>query len=501
MELVETLHDLEKKVLLSLKDIGEGVTVNIIVDESDLKRGEVNKAIQWLKEKNIIKLDESSKELFVTTKLGREYIEEGLPEHKFLKAISKKKLPIKDVIKKAGLSKNEFNIAMGLLVNQGLAEMDKGILEITEDGKKKLEGDWREEKLLVFLKDKKYFDEIKPNMQAFVGSLTDRNLIERDIDKVRQVRLTKLGKEILPKVKIEDTIDMVTPQIIQNKTWKKTKFRKYDINSPVPRRDLGKKQPYLAFLDDLRRKMVGMGFKEMSGPNVELNFMNDVLYMPQDHPARAIHDIFYLKDPAKGSLKDYSKELKNVAKTHENGWKTGSSGWGYNYDKEKAKRLVLRSQTTNVSARKMLSKDLEIPGKYFTIDRNYRVDVIDWKHLIEFDQLEGIVLGNEVDFKQLLGMLKMFAEEVGGAKKIKFVPGYFPFTEPSVELHIWQEGKGWVEIGGAGIFRPEVTEPLGIDVPVIAWGMGIFRLYMNKYNIKDMRQIFSNDLKWLREFK
>jgi phenylalanyl-tRNA synthetase alpha chain len=98
-------------------------------------------------------------------------------------------------------------------------------------------------------------------------------------------------------------------------------------------------------------------------------------------------------------------------------------------------------------------------------------------------------------------MLKIAAEEIGGCKKFKFVPAYFPFTEPSVELHVFMEGKGWVEIGGAGIFRPELTQPLGIKEPVLAWGLGILRLFMTKYNIEDMRQIFSNDLKWLRNFK
>ena len=501
MEILETLHNLEKKVLLAVKELGEGITINIIIEKTDLKEAEINKGVEWLKEKEIIKLDESSKELFVISETGMKYIDKGLPEHRFLKAILGEPLMIKDIIERAGLDKNEFNIAMGLLIRNGLAALSAGKINITEDGEKKLKGSWGEEELLKILKEKTYYDSIPNALQTFTGSLSYRGLIKRDIDTIKQVFLSDLGRKILPQVRIEDAIDMLTPQLILSGEWKDQKFRKYNIHAPVPKIKIGKKQPYLGFVDNLKQKLVAMGFMEMSGPYVELDFMNDALYMPQDHPARAIHDIFYLKNPEKGSLENYSEALNNVAMTHENGWKTKSTGWGYKYDKTKAARLVLRSQTTNVSVRQMLSKNLKIPGKYFTIDRNFRVDVIDWKHLLEFGQVEGIVLDPDITFKELLGMLKMFAEEVGGIKKFKFVPGYFPFTEPSVELQAWQEGKGWVEIGGAGIFRPEVTEPLGIKVPVIAWGLGIYRMFMTKHGITDMRQVYSTDLKWLREFK
>lgn len=188
-----------------------------------------------------------------------------------------------------------------------------------------------------------------------------------------------------------------------------------------------------------------------------------------------------------------------MKKTHEDGWKTGSSGWGYKYSTKEAKRLILRGHGTCLSARTLLSKNLEIPGRYFSIARCYRPEVLDKTHLTEFNQVEGIVVDENLTLRDLLGVLEKFAVEIAGADEVKFKPDYFPFTEPSVELNAYKKGYGWIEFGGSGIFRPEVTLPLGIKVPVLAWGLGIDRLFMMKANIDDIRQIFSQDLDWIRK--
>ena len=111
---------------------------------------------------------------------------------------------------------------------------------------------------------------------------------------------------------------------------------------------------------------------------------------------------------------------------------------------------------------------------------------------------EGIVLGEDVSLRTLLGFLEMFAVEVAGAKEVKYVPGYFPFTEPSVEVHIKHPVLGWFELGGSGIFRPEVTKALGIDVPVLAWGIGIDRMALMALGLNDLRELFSRDLEAVR---
>jgi len=190
--------------------------------------------------------------------------------------------------------------------------------------------------------------------------------------------------------------------------------------------------------------------------------------------------------------------LDQVAAAHENGWTTGSTGWNSQFSTEESHRLILRSQGTAISSRMLVNKCVEIPGKYFSVAKVYRPDVVDRTHLTEFHHLEGIILGEELTFRNLLGTLESFAREVAGAEKVRFRPDYFPFTEPSVELNAYKEGYGWVEFGGSGIFRPEVTLPLGIKAPVIAWGLGVDRLFMMKAGIDDIRSIFSQDLDWLR---
>ena len=139
-----------------------------------------------------------------------------------------------------------------------------------------------------------------------------------------------------------------------------------------------------------------------------------------------------------------------------------------------------------------------MPGKYFGIVRCFRYDKVDATHLSDFYQTEGIVLGNDVNLKTLLGFLKMFATEIAGATDVKYVPGYFPFTEPSIEVHIKHPVLGWFELGGSGIFRPEVTKAMGVDVPVLAWGIGIDRMALMALGLNDLRELFSDDIEQVR---
>ena len=291
----------------------------------------------------------------------------------------------------------------------------------------------------------------------------------------------------------------LTPELIITGKWRKAKLQKYNIKAPVAKTWPGKKHPYLSFLEEVRAKLVTLGFKEMTGTSVETSFFNfDALYTPQDHPARETDGIYFVKDPKYGDLTAYETAITNVKATHENGWRTGSTGWQYKYSIQEAKRLILRGHGTCLSARTLLSKDLEIPSRHFSIARCYRPEVNDKTHLNEFNQVEGIVIDKNLTLKDLLGVLAKFALEIAGADKVRFKPDYFPFTEPSVELSAYKEGYGWVEFGGSGIFRPEVTMPLGIEVPVIAWGLGVDRLFMMRAGINDIRDIFSQNLDWLR---
>ncbi|MBI3358533.1 MAG: phenylalanine--tRNA ligase subunit alpha [Nitrospirae bacterium] len=288
----------------------------------------------------------------------------------------------------------------------------------------------------------------------------------------------------------------LTPQMLKDGSWRGKKFRKYNIDLSPPRICFGRRHPYQNFLNDVREKLCSIGFSEMEGPIIESEFWNmDALYMPQFHPAREIHDVYFIKGPLYDE-KIPEPLLNAVASTHEMGG-NGSSGWGYKFDTKRTCRLIMRSQGTAVSARTLAAKPAN-PGKYFSIARCFRYDQVDATHAPDFFQVEGIVLGEEINFRTLLGLLTLFAKEIAKAKEIKFLPAYFPFTEPSVEMHVVHPELGLMELGGAGLFRPEVTKPLGVNVPVIAWGLGLDRLAMMALKISDIRDLFSSDLSFIR---
>jgi phenylalanyl-tRNA synthetase alpha chain len=319
----------------------------------------------------------------------------------------------------------------------------------------------------------------------------------------RSFVLTPAGQEVAEQLSrdgVAEEVSQLTPELLKEGAWRTKRFRKYTISLRAPRIAAGKRHPYREFLDLVKLKLVSMGFQEMRGTLVETEFWNmDALFMPQFHPARDIHDVYFVKNPthARTIAEPY---LTQVTQVHEKGTGAGSTGWGYAFDAERAKRLVLRSQGTAVSAR-TLAAGASVPGKYFSIARCFRYDQVDATHATDFFQVEGIVLGSDINFRTLLGLLNLFAREVAQAKEVKFLPAYFPFTEPSVEMHVRHPKLGWMELGGAGLFRPEVTTPLGVSVPVIAWGLGLDRMAMVALGIHDIRDLFSADLEFIRTMR
>lgn len=251
----------------------------------------------------------------------------------------------------------------------------------------------------------------------------------------------------------------------------------------------------------MRRIWIEMGFKEMEGPIVETAFWDfDALYVPQDHPARDMQDTFYLKTPFYGRLPD-RKLVERVKAVHEYGGDTGSRGWRYRWSEEESRRCLLRTHTTCLSARTLAAlKSCDLPAKFFSIGRVFRNEALSWKSLCEFYQTDGIVVDENASFAHLLGYLRRYFGKLGFTD-IRFRPAYFPYTEPSVEIEVYHPVyRQWMELGGAGVFRPEVVKPLlGRDIPVLAWGPGLNRIVMVSYGIKDIRELHSNDLRQLRE--
>jgi phenylalanyl-tRNA synthetase alpha chain len=244
----------------------------------------------------------------------------------------------------------------------------------------------------------------------------------------------------------------------------------------------------------MRQIFLEMGFTEIKGGIIQSSFWNfDALFQPQDHPARDMQDTFHLGSICQPPA-EYSEE---VAAMHERGGDIDSCGWGGIWDRELARRNVLRTHTTAVTI-KYLADNPKPPVKAFCIDRAYRRETIDPTHTPEFEQLEGVVMDKDMSFADLLGLLAEFYHRMG-FEEIRFRPGYFPYTEPSVEPEVYVDGLGWVELGGAGVFRKEVTEPFGIKEPVLAWGLGVSRLAMLKLGLKDLRLLYQSDIDWLRK--
>jgi phenylalanyl-tRNA synthetase alpha chain len=399
---------------------------------------------------------------YVLTEEGEKYLKSGLPEKNLVLYLEKfGKAPISDLEKEI----ENFDIALLWAKKKGWVELKFNELVLV----KKPES-FPEEDALRKIKENR-IEEVDESM---IKLLLQRKLIQ----KVTYEHLEKLkGKEVT----------VLTSELIKSGYWREVKIKRFDANIPPAEIYGGKIHPYIKVIREIREFLVGLGFKEVKGPLIEVNFWNcDALFMPSDHPAREIHDIFFIDGEGKVKEKKIWEEVKKVHKKR----------WGY-WDEKLAKKLILRSQCTAVSAR-ILAKTRKLPLKIFTIDRVFRPDVIDAKHFIEFEQCEGIVADKNLNFKHLLGYLKEIAKMFGG-EDVMFKPSYFPFTEPSVEMYVKINELGWVEAGGAGILRKEVTQPLGINVPVLAWGLGIGRLAMLKLGISDIRFLYSDNLKWLRE--
>ena len=511
IKLLESLHPLENKVLLCFSQ-SDTIPASDILKASGLDESRLDMASGWLQTKGLLEVRDDSVTSFVAlTETGRDYLEKGTPELRVIGALREgRQFTVKDVIQSWGMDPSEVSSAVGGLREAGVIRIVQGgILELVAGAETAAYEPLLEVIRAVAQKDNAELPTFSDVQQATINANFHKRGKSKGIFRItekknRSYRITADGKEVLRMVSargvIAEEASVLTPEMLKQGAWKNKKFRAYNIALNPPRQSIGRKHPYKEFLDYVKYKFIGMGFEEMRGPLVENEFWDmDALFMPQFHPARNIHDVYFVKEPA-ACAKIEEPFGRQVAAAHKDGGKTGSTGWRYAFDLERAKRLILRSQGTAVSARTLASGP-KVPGKYFSIARCFRYDAVDATHAPDFYQVEGIVLGEDINFKALLGLLTLFGQEIAKAGEFQFRPAYFPFTEPSVELHVKHPELGWMELGGAGIFRPEVTKPLGVDVPVIAWGLGLDRMAMVALGIKDIRDLFSKDLDFVRTKK
>src|SRR5712691_7147727 len=461
--LAESLHPHEAKVVSALKASvqKEGLTEEDLAKATGLEVAQVSAALGRLQVKGLVAvLSETTRPIVSLTETGNHYFQHYAPMVRVMSALrgaaeTGRQLTIKDIQTREGLDTSEISTAIGELKRDGVLAIGAGgVVQTTSAAPVTADSLQR---LIRFVHEgPKPLSEFPTPDQVLIEKFAQKRGKPKEPFRVddrviRTYGLQKLGHD-------------VALEMLKDGSWRKVRFRKYTIALKPARIAAGKKHPYREFLDLVKAKLVSMGFEEMRGGLIENEFWNmDALFMPQFHPARETHDVYFVKEP-QHSAPIPEPFLAQVAQAHENGGKTGSSGWGYTFDRMRTRRLVLRSQGTAVSAR-TLAATPHVPGKYFSIARCFRYDQVDTTHAPDFFQIEGIVLGPDINFRTLLGLLTLFAREMAQAQEIRFAPAYFPFTEPSVEVHVRHPRLGWIELGGAGLFRPEVRLPLSVKSP------------------------------------
>lgn len=448
---------------------------------SFMNKNEASSAVSWLKEKRLINVEERPYRVFSLGKEGKRVLEEGLPEEKLLSYIEK------------GISNlKELNNILGDDLRYGLAQLYK-LGASTENGEIKIPD---RNRVINYIENIK---KILTRLYKGEDSDIDISLIKGRKDFVvekarmkRRLKLTEEARRLTPN-DLEETeeINQITPELIE-KYSPEIKLRPYDIYLYSPRMLPAKIHPLSEFIEIVRDKMISMGFKELYGNYVETTFWNmDVLFIPQNHPARDMQDTFYVE----GSENPPEDMVDKVKKVHEAGLE-GGKGWGYNWSIAEASKKILRTHTTVNTIRYLIEHPQE-QCKIFSVERIFRRENLDNKHLAEFTQVEGVISGPGVNFGVLIRTLRDFYSSLG-IKDLKFKPSYFPYTEPSLEIFGKFLGK-YMELGGAGLFRPEVLKPWGIKYQVAAWGLGLERLLMLILNLDDIRSIYRNDLAFLQE--
>lgn len=446
------------EVLKILREDGPQTVMDF--EEKGLDQSMVNRAALELEEQDLIDLEEDKEFEQVLTEKGLEVKEKGSPEYRLVQKVSDESVEISD------LEDIPKDIAIGKARERGWIEISQGEIYITSEG------------------EEIDSDPVKHRLEKgeFTDQDEDRGLIEIETNTKRRLSLTEEGKGLeLENVELDFNVEARTA---------------------TPR--TGKKHYYKNILQFARQTWMEMGFEEMEGDYVVPSFLNfDALYTPQDHPAREMHDTFFVENPETADLYEYGDKVEHVKETHEDGWSTGSRGYGGDWSEDESQRNVLRTHTTAISAHTLHEIDIneeELPKKFFIVGRNFRNETVDRTHLAEFYQTDGIVVGKDLNFANLKGYISEFFEKMG-YDKFRLIPSYYPYTEMSVEVQVWdEEDEEWLGMGGAGMFRPEVVKPmLGFEAKVLAWGLGVPRIAFMAAGLSDIRELYRNDIEIIND--
>jgi phenylalanyl-tRNA synthetase alpha chain len=456
--LSQVFHEIEKKIITSLKNNPKQTPASL-EESTKLSPDQIRRGIEWLKLKELANVDESKTSVVSLGKNGIESLQKGLPERRLLNFLKDGPKKLSELQKDLGYV---FGPAMGLARKNNWVQASSKEISL-QNFPSELPG---EKTLKKIGNDKISINEIDKNDLS--GLLKRPDFIIEDVITTKEITLTDSAKLLE----------------ISNAS------RAIDVEAKVPQVFVARTHPLKDTIDEIREIFVTLGFSEIIGNMTQSSFWNfDALFTPQDHPARELQDTFYLDGISAKKIAN-PEQIKKVSESHKKNWR-------YHWDINEARKMVLRTHTTCVTI-KHLADNKPDEARVFSLGRVFRNEKVSYKHLVEFNQIEGVVVGKDATLRNLMGIQREFYKRIG-ITKIKFWPTFFPYTEPSLQTMVYNERLGkWIELFGMGIFRPEVTKPLGISKPVLAWGGGIERIAMLKYELDDVREFYNNNLNWLR---
>jgi len=455
-----------------------------------------------LEDAGLVEVTEETDEEVELTEEGREYAQSGLPEVRLYEAAldagaDDEPVSMGEVIGASGLEGPQVDIALSNYARKGYGSIDSGDLSADPDADPSEDAEAAALETLAAGGTVEDGDAIDP--------LARRDLVAVRERTVRSALLTEAGvTELMAGVESAEEVGQLTPDMLASGEWRDAEFADYNVEADAGEYTPGKTHVLRQAAERVKEVLVGMGFQEMEGPHVDADFyINDCLFMPQDHPARNHWDRFALEQPA--TIDDLPDDLvERVERAHREG--VGPDGDGYHspWDEDFARALALRGHTTSLTARYLsgvAGEDIEPPQRYFSVEKAYRNDTLDATHLLEFFQIEGWVMAEDLSVRDLMGTFREFYSQFG-ITDIEFKPTYNPYTEPSFELFGRHPETGeLIEIGNSGIFRPEMLEPLGVEADVMAWGLALERLLMLMTGFEDIRDVHGTlcDLEFLRD--
>jgi len=468
--LSHVLHDIEKQIIKLLQST-PNLTEEQLAQETKLSMDQIRRGVEWLRQKKLADVSESVNISLSLGKNGLDALKNGLPERRLVNLVKDGPKTFDEI--RSSLQGFDFNAAISNAKKNDWINIEK-----TDTGSK------------ISLKDP---DAVVPHdSELIISRLGERTIISTEFD---NTPLAEPLKSLMERPDFIIADEEKTKTVSLSETGKKIDLAKLDsgaidVEADVPHVHAARIHPLKDTINEIRDTFVHLGFTEITGDLSQSSFWNfDALFTPQDHPARELQDTFYLKGLNAKQLATPT-QIKNVSSAHKKGWR-------YYWDIQEAKKMVLRTHTTCVTIKHLADKKPD-EARIFSLGRVFRNEKLSFKHLAEFNQVEGIVVGKHITLRDLMGIQKEFYRKIG-LTKVKFWPTFFPYTEPSLQSMVYNEKLGkWIELFGMGIFRPEVTKPLGITKPVLAWGGGIERIAMLKFGLDDVREFYNNNLSWLR---